>query len=172
MPAIWLFTDPRMGVLRDALRRLPMGRAGVVYRLEGQSPAEARRIFALCRARRLALSLAVPAPVLPPRGAGWHLRRGRGRAGCRAAFLTSSAHDAAEIGRAYRRGAALIFVSPVFPTRSHAGAGVLGARGFVGLTQGRRGGFAALGGMNRCRLRALGGRCRAFGAIDGLSGGT
>ena len=169
LPDAWLFTDPQLPDVMVALRACPIGRVGVVFRLPDLPADATRRLFSLCRRRRLPVSLAVAATSLPPITAGWHLRRGLGRPHRRPGFLTSSAHDATEIGRATRRGSRLIFLSPIFPTQSHPGAATLGPRRFVAITRGRRGRFAALGGMTPETLRLFGARCRAFGSISAFT---
>ncbi len=79
----------------------------------------------------------------------------------------ASVHGVHEIGRANRLGVAAMLLSPVFPTRSHPGATVLGSVRFrlaAALAQAR---VIALGGMNAKRARAL--KWQSWAAIDGLS---
>jgi len=70
-------------------------------------------------------------------------------------------HDGAEAQRARRLGAVIMLISPVFPTRSHPGAPVLGRAGFAKLAAVTRGSPAAapraiaLGGMDAQRYRRL-----------------
>uniref|UniRef100_UPI002638D909 thiamine phosphate synthase n=1 Tax=Acidocella sp. TaxID=50710 RepID=UPI002638D909 len=80
---------------------------------------------------------------------------------------SASAHGPAQLVAARRAGAGLVFLSPVFPTLSHPGARVLGARGFAALA--RRAGPlkpCALGGITRRRLAALGPGCAGIGGIE------
>jgi thiamine-phosphate pyrophosphorylase len=163
LPPLWLFTDrARLGDPALAIRRLPVGLAGVVLR--GADAAEARRIAALCRRRRLALSIAAEGA-----GVGLHLRAGRRVAGPRPAFVTSSAHDAAELRRALRAGADVIFLSPVFATASHPGAPGLGIYRWAALAQRCPAKIGALGGISARRLACLPRWCRYAGAIGALS---
>lgn len=142
LPETWYLTDPRVGDdLWNALARLPPG-SGVVFR-HGELPPAARagllaRVRAVARRRRL---------VLVVRGS--------------AADFTASAHNRAELVRARRAGALLVFVSPVFATRSHPSARVLGRVRFGLLVRGARVAVAALGGMTARRYTSL----RPFGAV-------
>jgi thiamine-phosphate pyrophosphorylase len=148
-PRLWLLTDERMGDgLFAAIERLPPG-AGIVFRhrsLEVQARAALfEKVLAAARARDLTLVAAGPAF---PGADGAHNRAAAG-------LRTASAHNLREIRRAERRGADLIFLSPVHPTRSHAGAATLGARRFARLARLARVPVAALGGMNETRFREL-----------------
>ncbi len=170
-PPLWLFTDrDRLNDPIDAVRRLPAGLAGVVLRHATPDRALARRLFRVCRARRIAISIADPSPVLPPRLAGLHLRAGAG-ARRRAAFLTSSAHSQPELRRALAAGACIVFLSPVFPTASHPGRTALGVRRFAIMAGRSRGKAAALGGITARTAPSLPPWCRAAGGIGwGLDG--
>lgn len=164
-PLCWLMTDERLGErLWPALFRLPPG-SGVVFRHYSLPPAERRALFRgvrrVARARRLLLSVARPKGL--GLGDGVH-----GVAGRRA--LTWPAHDRAQAVAGARAGAAL-FVSPVFPTRSHSGAAALGIARAAAMARGLRVPKVALGGMTPARFRRL--RKLGFAgwaAIDGLSG--
>ncbi|WP_249341089.1 MULTISPECIES: thiamine phosphate synthase [unclassified Sphingomonas] len=143
-------TDERMGdALWDALERLPRG-GGVVFRHHGLTPTERRALFAqvLKVARRRGLVL-VRAGGQPMRGeSGVHGRRGRG-------IRTAPAHDRREAIAALRAGAQALFVSPVFPTRSHPGAPALGRARFGSLIRGLDVPMIALGGMDARKARSL-----------------
>lgn len=81
-----------------------------------------------------------------------------------------SAHDAREVARANAIGADLLFISPVFPTRSHPGARTLGPLGFARLARLARAPVIALGGMTArrfARVRPLG--AHGWAAIDALT---
>lgn len=174
LPCVWLVTDPRQGdALWPALARLPRG-AGVLFREFERPPGERRALFARVRAvarrRRLVLVLAGDARTAAAwRAGGWHAAGGPSRA-ARALLRTAPAHDPAELARARAAGAALVFVSPVHPTRSHPGAPALGRVRF-GLLIGRtRSDVVALGGMDARRarpVRRLG--VARWAAIDGLT---
>ena len=173
MAVLWLFTDAaRLPDPLAVLRRLPPGLAGVVLRDDGLAGrAElGRRIAALCRARRQALSVAGDWRLAAALHAGLHLRAGRrppGAPRCLRA-LTASAHGPADLVRARRFGAAMAFLSPAFATASHPGVRALGPAGW-GLAARRAGGAAALGGVNGAVVRRLPARlCRGVGAISAL----
>jgi thiamine-phosphate pyrophosphorylase len=165
VPTRWLMTDERVGdALWEALERLPRG-AGVVFRHHATPPAARRRLFARVRrvARRRGLVL-VRAGGMPMRGEqGVHGRRGRG-------LVTWPTHDRREAVAAVRGGARVVFVSPLFATRSHPGARVPGPLRAAGVARDLPVVAIALGGMDAYRFR----RVRALGfagyaAIDAWS---
>ncbi len=156
--------------LEAVIACLPRGLCGVVFRHDGVPgrAALARRVARLCRARRLALVVAGDVRLAWSLRAGVHLRGGR--RGLVALpprrLVTAAVHDRAEIVRARRAGAALMFISPVFPTASHPGAATLGPAGWRALARAvRPQAPAALGGVTPVRLRRLGKACRTIGAI-------
>lgn len=169
-PTLWLMTDERQGDgLWAALARLPRG-AGVVFR-HHRTPAAARRalferVRRVTRRRGLLLILAGP----PGQAIGWKADGAHGRAGHRRAarplVRTASAHNAREIAATR---ADFVFVSPVFPTRSHPGAAALGPLRFGLLARNARLPLVALGGMTRPRARRMA-RLGSHGwaAIDAL----
>lgn len=156
LPVVWLMTDERMGVrLWDALARLPRG-SGVVLRHHATA-ADARillkhRVAHIARRRGLVLVDETTPQTAP-------IRIGR-------------AHTVREGIAARRAGAEIVFVSPVYPTRTHPGAPALGplraaliARA-VGLPA------VALGGMNALRFRRMAGLgFVGWAAIDALTPG-
>jgi thiamine-phosphate pyrophosphorylase len=152
LPRTWLMTDERMGeALWTALRRLPAG-SGVVFRHYGLPAPQRRALFVrvarVCRARRL---------VLVRAGSAW---LGRGEAGLHGqrvghGLRTWPAHDRGEAIAGARAGADLLFISPVFPTRSHPGAPNLGRVRLGLLIRGLDVPVIALGGMDARRCRSL-----------------
>lgn len=165
IPRLWLMTDPRLGDgLWDALERLPRG-SGVIFRHYPLPPAERRALFARIAklARRRGLIL-LRAGTTPMRGeAGTHGRRGHG-------LITWPVHSRSEAIAAIRAGADALLVSPLFPTRSHPGAPVLGPVRFGLLVRGLSVPVIALGGMDARkarRLKALG--IHGWAAIDAWS---
>lgn len=171
-PRLWLMTDERQGErLWTALARLPRG-AGIVFRHYRTAPAERRAVFEKVRriARRRTLTLVLAAP--PRIAAAWHADGVHGRAGHRVArplLRTAPAHDAVELRAALLAGADVVFLSPIFATRSHPGVRVLGPLRFGALARGG-GRVVALGGMDRRRgrrLAALG--SYGWAGIDALS---
>jgi thiamine-phosphate pyrophosphorylase len=162
-PLLWLFTDERLGDgLWTALRRLPPG-SGVVFRHYSLSRRERLRLFVAVRRRARARGLVVvSARKLLPGADGVH-GPGLGRG-----LRTWPAHDRREAIAGMRAGAALLFVSPVFPTRSHPGAAALGTARAGRIGRGLGVGLIALGGMNARRWRvARGAGFDGWAAIDG-----
>jgi thiamine-phosphate pyrophosphorylase len=166
LPRLWLMTDERQGdALWEALARLPRG-AGIVFRHYGLPPHQRRATFEAVRriARRRRLILIV-AGTGQGRADGCHGRRGRG-------LRTASAHDLREVRTAERQGAHLVFLSPVFPTRSHPGGTTLGPLRFGRIARQARIPVVALGGIDPGRARRLIG-LHAYGwaGIDAWSAG-
>jgi thiamine-phosphate pyrophosphorylase len=147
-------TDERLGDgLLDAAGRLPRG-GGIVFRHYSLAEPERRALFDQVRAvadrRGLLLLLAGAAGQAEAWGAdGSH---GRGPGG---SLRSAPAHDLAEIRAAERDGADLLFLSPVFATRSHPGARALGTARFDYLARRTDLPVIALGGMNALRARRL-----------------
>jgi thiamine-phosphate pyrophosphorylase len=168
LPRLWLMTDERQGdALWRALERLPAG-AGVVFRHYELPLEERRRLFErvrrVARRRRLVLVLAGS----PRMARAWRADGVHGRTRGPARLRTASAHDVREIHAAERIGADLLFISPIFATRSHPGARPLGPLRFRLLTRAARVPVAALGGMDATRARRIG--VERWGAIDAWSG--
>jgi thiamine-phosphate pyrophosphorylase len=164
---LWLFTDAaRLPDPLPAVRALPKG-FGVVFRHDGAADrAELGLALArICRARGLTLVVAGDARLAARLKAGVHLRDGRwpGLVRPRRGLVSSSAHDGATLRRARRAGADLVFLSPVFPTASHAGAAALGPLRWARLAL--TGGVYALGGLTGANVLALGRKATGAGAI-------
>jgi thiamine-phosphate pyrophosphorylase len=168
LPKIWLMTDPRFGVgLGAAMRKLPM-RSGVVFRHYDLPKEERHALFMrterICRMRGHILVLAGPDD--------WNAKGVHGRERVRPDQIqTMPVHSVTEIRRARALGADLMFLSPLFPTRSHAGARALGVMQFSRLAK-LAGGtkVIALGGMTRSKAHAITRRV-AYGwaAIDAFA---
>uniref|UniRef100_A0A8J4H7S3 Thiamine phosphate synthase n=1 Tax=Acidicaldus sp. TaxID=1872105 RepID=A0A8J4H7S3_9PROT len=169
LPPLWLFSDAaRLMDPRPLITRLPPGLCGVVLRHDQRrlGPDLAR----LCRARRVKLAIAGDWRLAQRLRAGLHLRAGRDPVfQARVAFRTSSAHSLPELRRARRAGAALVFLSPVFPTRSHPGARGLGLCRWAALARRAGGTAAALGGIDGRRIGAL---PRRLAVAVGMIGGA
>lgn len=153
LPQLWLMTDERMGErLWDALDRLPPG-SGVVFRHYALPLVERRAVFAriarIARRRRLVLLRAGPVR-LSQTESGTHNTKRR-----EAALYTRAAHSRREAIAAIRAGADAIFVSPVFATRSHPRARVLGRVRFGLLVRELKVPVIALGGMDARRAASL-----------------
>ena len=154
LPRHWLMTDERLGDrLFPAIARLPEG-GGIVFRHYSLPPGERRALFdevgTRARHRGQTLLLAGSAENAELWGADGSHGRGPG-----IGLRTAPAHDLAEIREAEATGAALIFLSPVFATRSHPGAAALGADGFAALVAQTRLPVVALGGMDEARFAEL-----------------
>jgi thiamine-phosphate pyrophosphorylase len=171
LPSPFLMTDERMGdALWSALERLPRG-AGVVFRHYRLPPADRRALFervrAVARRRGLVLILAGTERLARAWGADGVHGRSPHRLSARPLLRSAPVHDRPALIEARRRECDLLFVSPLFPTRSHPGAPVLGAVR-AGLMMGMdRSRVVALGGMTQHRARscaALG--IRRWAAID------
>jgi thiamine-phosphate pyrophosphorylase len=154
LPRIWLFTDERQDDdILAAVGRLPP-RAGVVFRHYSLAEGPRRALFDQVQphaARRgLTLLLAGSRGLATSWGAdGWHgWDEGPG-------LRSAPVHDLRELRRAEAGGAALLFVSPVFSTRSHPGAATLGARRFAQLAAQARRPVIALGGVTRANAPKL-----------------
>ena len=164
LPRLWLTTDERLGGgLIDAARRLPAG-AGIVFRHYGLEEAGRRALFEQVRraAPGALLLLAGPADLAEAWGADGSHGRGRG-AGLRSAPV----HDLGQVRAAERAGAAFLFLSPVFATRSHPDAHPLGLARFAWLARRTHLPVIALGGMDEARGRRLASfGAYGWGAID------
>lgn len=166
IPTLWLMTDERMGdSLFVAIEALPRG-AGIVFRHHATSRRERRALFErvarMARRKRLVLIRA---------GAE---RLGRGEDGVHGnirrilpGLRTWPAHSRAQAIAGKRAGADILFVSPVYPTRSHPGARSLGPLRAAGIGRGLGLTMIALGGMDSRRFkRARGAGFQGWAAID------
>ncbi len=163
LPRLWMMTDERQGdALLPAVRRLPPG-SGIVFRHYGLPAAERRRLFD--RVRRLAASRRLML-FAAAADRNW---RAHGNHGARVNGVPHSAsvHTIAEIRAAEAAGAAFLFLSPVFPTRSHPGTATLGPLRFNLLARATRLPVIALGGMDARRARFL--KAHGWAAIDALT---
>lgn len=156
LPRLWLMTDERQGDgLFEAIARLPAG-AGIVFRHDSLAEVARRDLFERVKgAAPGPVLLAGPAAQAREWGADGSHGRGRGK-GMRSAPV----HSLAEIRAAEREGAAFVFLSPAYPTRSHPDARALGLARFAWLARRTPLPVIALGGMNPARGRRL----ASFGA--------
>ena len=165
-------TDERIAgrALIEAVEQLPRG-AGIVFRHYTLNPEERRKLFIrvqrIARRRRLMLFLAGNETTATRWGSdGFH-----GRTAHRRKYLLRSApvHNVPEIRAAERAGAQILFLSPLFPTRSHRGAATLGRVRFGLLARQTRLPVIALGGVTPAIARHLGPLgALGWAAIDGL----
>ncbi len=150
-------TDERLGDRLPAIvAAMPCG-SGIVFRHYATPPVERRALFVqvlrIARARRIVVLVAGPS-LRGSDGVHGQLVRGSNWG-----MATRPVHSLRERIAAERAGVAAVFVSPVFATRSHPGAGGLGRVRFGLVVQGARVPVIALGGMDARRAQGL----RAFG---------
>ena len=162
-------TDERMGdALWSSLAALPKG-SGVVFRHYDAADRKAlfKAVQRIAKARRLVLVVAGPARLAK----AWHVDGSHGRSAHRPqALRTAPVHNHRERVAAERAGADLLFVSPVFATRSHAGAKGMGRVRFGLLLRGAKVPVIALGGMTKRRAKSLTGLgVYGWAAIDALT---
>lgn len=161
-------TDPRLGDrLLAAIQALPMG-SGVVFRhyhlAEGDRHTVFRRVRHICRLRGHLLFLAGPERT----AIQWKADGMHGRTAGHVTLHSAPAHTLREIAEAKRNGAILIFLSPIFATRSHPGSRALGVMRFKQFAKlARPARVIALGGMTRVRGMMLDRRIvHGWAAID------
>jgi thiamine-phosphate pyrophosphorylase len=165
LPKLWLMTDPRLDAcLLAAVRKLPTG-SGVIFR-HYQLPAQERfrlyqKVRRICRQRGHVLLLAGSDAWLSD---GVHGQKRRSPA----SVLSIAVHNAREIAAAHRQNADLMFLSPLFATRSHPEGLALGMTQFSRLARlVAPAKVIALGGMTRNKAQTITNRI-AYGwaAID------
>ncbi len=170
LPKIWLLSDARNdAVLERALAQLPRG-SGLIYRHYHLARLEREARFRVLarvarryghvvvlagqarRARRWGADGAYGSPATLARGP--------------AMLRLASAHSLQELATARRARADAVLLSPVYATRSHPGAKLLGLVRFRLLARHSPAIVMALGGMTQRRARLLAGF--GWAAIDGL----
>ena len=149
-PRMWLMTDERMGErLWEAADGLPAG-AGIVVRHYSLSPesreALARRLAEVARTRAVTLSVARDVE-LARRCEAQLVHNPVGNPG--EIPFSRAVHSFEEAKGAKAEGAALVFVSPVLPTRSHPGSPALGVRQAAKIAGAAGAPAIALGGVNK-----------------------
>lgn len=152
LPRVWMLTDERQGeAMWDAIARLPKG-AGVIVRYYSLPLRE--RLGMAKRIRTQGRFVAFAGTETEARQAGAQAVYGTSRHRGTLPRLYP-VHNRAEIRAAERAGAALLLLSPVFPTRSHPGAPALGPYRFARLAASTRTPVITLGGMTSPRFRRL-----------------
>lgn len=149
----WLMTDERLGRgLFAAIDRVPAG-GGVVFRHDriAERAQLAAEVAERCRVRGLALAVAGDVFLARAVGAQFVHRPD----GPTDLPFSLAVHDEREAHEANARGAAMVFVSPVFPTASHPDAPALGIERAVRLAQQCQAPAIALGAMDERRFRQL-----------------
>ncbi|MGE4321452.1 MAG: thiamine phosphate synthase [Sphingobium sp.] len=177
VPTFWLMTDERVSdaALLAAAAHLPKGRGGIVFRHYHTPRAARRALFerlrVVARRRRLVLMLAGDmGTAVAWRADGRHGRDNGPRHAVRPMLYSAPAHDVREVLAAGRGGVDLLFLSPLFPTRSHPGKRHLGCVRFAAIAGQARVPVMAMGGVRPAHRRWLG-RIGAAGvaAIDGFT---
>lgn len=167
-PREWLMTDERIGErLWEAVDRLPAG-GGIVFRHYSLGDAE-RLELGIRLARRAderGLLLAVAGSRVLAERLGAALVHRPDTPGSLPSSL--AVHDDAQAEFAEDADAALAFISPVFPTRSHPGAPALGPARAAELARLAKCPAIAVGGMDRQRFEEL--ASAQPGAFHGYAG--
>ena len=133
-PQRWLITDERLGgELKRLAARLPPG-TGILFRHHDLAPAKRRPLLA--QLRRVA---ALRGLILLDEADG----------------LSARVHNPREIRRARLGGAMLLFLSPLFSTRTHPGLPPLPRMRAAALARLAGQPLFALGGMNERRFRQV-----------------
>jgi thiamine-phosphate pyrophosphorylase len=149
-PREWLMTDERMGDrLWTAIDRLPIKHSGIVFRHYATPPEVratlARRVADICHRRSLTPAIAADEGLARSLGADLVHNPAEPPLGLP---FSRSVHSMQEAEDAARDGAALVFVSPVRPTRSHEGRKPLGKPLALRIARAAGVPAIALGGMN------------------------
>lgn len=167
VPRTLLLSDARNDHrLESVLSRLPRGSA-LVFRHYHLPPAQRRARFKVLR--RICAKRGVLI-VTAGEARGWRAGGHYGAPqtlGRTQGHRLATAHSLAEIGAAVRARATAILLSPVFPTRSHPGAPVLGPVRFLLMARRSPLPVIALGGMTKRRAARL--PVWGWAAIDGLA---
>ena len=164
VPRLWLMTDERLAEpLAAIVRRLPRG-TGVVFRHHATAAAQRRSTLRILRHARDGGRIVLVRAGADPLGQASVASHGRHGS------WTWPAHNRTEAVRAVRAGARVLFVSPIFATRSHPGARPLGPLRAAAIARGLPVTAIALGGMTPKRFRHLRGLGFAgWAAIDAWS---
>jgi thiamine-phosphate pyrophosphorylase len=143
-------TDERMGErLWEAIDRLPIKHSGIVFR-HYATPTEVRatlagRIADICHRRSLTLAIAGDVDLARALGADLVHNPPESTHGLP---FSRAVHSLEQAQAARGEGAALVFVSPVYPTRSHPGRKPLYRPLAVRIAKAAGAPAIALGGMN------------------------
>lgn len=171
LPALWLISDARNdAALEYALAALPRGNAFVFRHYHLAEPARRQRFEALIAAARAGGHLVIlsgAAELAEEWGADGIYGPAEKLGRLPNLLRLATAHDAHEIALANAVKADGVFLSPVFPTRSHPGGANLGISRFRELAEGAEMPVIALGGMTAERAQEL--DWPRWAAIDGLS---
>jgi len=167
-PREWLMTDERIGErLWEALAHVPAGTGGVVLRHYGLGVADRERlgheVASIARARGLMLAVGRDERLAHRLGASLVHNPARAVGGLP---FSLSVHDERQAQAARAAGAALVFVSPVYPTRSHPERPALGVDEAIRLAAIAGCPAIALGGMDELRFHRLDAAFHGYAGID------
>jgi len=171
-PRAWLMTDERMGEqLWTAIDRLPIKHSGIVFRHYATAPdvraTLAGRIADICHRRSLTLAIAADVGLARTLGADLaHNPTDRPHG----LPFSRSVHSLEEAEAAKNDGAALVFVSPVYPTKSHPGGKALYRARALRIAEATGVPAIALGGMNSLKFARLGEGFYGWAGIDAWLG--
>jgi thiamine-phosphate pyrophosphorylase len=147
-PRIWLMTDERLGEgLWNAIARLPAN-AGIVFRHYSLAPTErarlARDITDMLRDRGITLAIAADVELAKAVGSEFV----HNPSSATDLPFSRSVHNVEQAEAARSAGAALVFVSPVYATRSHPRREPLGVEHAAKIAQAAGVPAIALGGVD------------------------
>ncbi len=174
LPRLWLLTDARNdAALEKVMGKLPK-RSGIIFRHYHMEDAVRLARFQELQAEAVAYGhvLILSGDVLQARQ--WNADGIYGPPervmGADSLLKLATVHDKDEMARTDNAGLDAVFISPVFPTRSHIGAAHLGVSGLARLANMAPCPAIALGGMTSRNYAELPpGLVHGWAAIDGLS---
>jgi thiamine-phosphate pyrophosphorylase len=171
LPQLWLLSDERNDArLEAALANLPKG-SGFVFRHYHLDSAARRTRFdalrGLCTTNDHLLVLSGDTQTAIDWGADGIYGPAERLDQDPGLLRLATVHDASEVELANRGKVDGMFLSPVFPTRTHPGGDCLGPAEFHLLAARAKSSVIALGGMTAERAADL--RWQRWAAIDGLS---
>lgn len=172
LPDLWVLSDERNDAELESILSSRTRRLAFVYRHYFLAPLERKKRFdrlaRIARRHGHLVILSSDAPAALRWGAdGYYASPARLRPKRAGLLAIATAHDMGELAAANRFGADAVMLSPVFPTRSHPGARMLGPLRFLAMARHAKMPVIALGGMNGARARRL--NCPRWAAIDGFS---
>jgi thiamine-phosphate pyrophosphorylase len=171
LPQLWLLSDERNDArLEAALATLPKGSGFVFRHYHLKEPARRARfeqLRGLCAGRGHRVVLSGDADTALAWGADAIYGPPDKLAERPGLLRLATVHDVREVLQANRAKVDAMFLSPVFPTRSHPGEDCLGISRFHEIAARAECPVIALGGMNPARAAELG--WDYWAAIDGLS---
>jgi thiamine-phosphate pyrophosphorylase len=171
LPNLWLLSDERNdAVLEQAIATLPRN-SGFVFRHYHLAAAARRKRFEelgfLCRLMGHMVVLSGDSDTALDWGADGVYGPARKLHAREGLLRFAAVHGPLEMSRAERHGVDAMFLSPVFPSRSHPDGSCLTKEVFIALAERATKPVIALGGMNAERAEYLG--WPRWAAIDGLS---